>query len=122
MGYIPSLSYKGNQVLISSGRVLLHAKDDSILLFGKKAIAISSLGSVNIDVSNLLVINSPKIELGLNATEPVILGNKNSVLLTRLLDSLTQFGGALAAISETELEKAFMDFQEQGYSCRTLIF
>lgn len=107
--YIPDLKYSGNQIIISSGKVSVHSKDDSVMLFGKKAIALSSLGTVNLDVSERLLISAPKIELGLDAEkvgEPVILGNKNKLIMERLLDALIAIGGALASMSETELEKA----------------
>jgi len=107
--YIPSLQYTGNQVIISSGRVLLHSKDDSIMMFGKTAIGLSSLGTINLDVANRVIINSPKIELGLSAEksgEPVMLGNKTVLLLARLIDALTTFSAALSQMNETQLEKA----------------
>ena len=107
--YIPNIRYSGTQILLSSGKVTLHSKDDSIMLFSKKAIALSSLGTLNIDVKDKVLINAPKIELGLNAEklgEPIILGNKNKLIMERLLDVLISVGGALASISETELEKA----------------
>jgi len=77
------------------------------MLFGKKAIALSSLGTVNLDVANRLIINSPKIELGLAAEktgEPILLGNKTVQMLARLLDALESIGVALSAMSESKLE------------------
>jgi len=107
--YIPNFPYLGNQVLISSGRVTLHSKDDSVMFFGKKAIALSSLGSINFDVTDRVIINSPKIELGLGAEklgEPLVLGNTNKLIMERLLDALTVLGDALSQLNETELEVA----------------
>ena len=107
--YIPIFPYTGNQLILSSGRVTLHSKDDSVMIFGKKAIALSSLGTVNLDVSTKVIINSPKIELGLSAEklgEPILLGNKTVFLIARLLDSLTQLAGALSQMSETQLQTA----------------
>jgi len=120
--YIPSHpKYIGNQIILSSGRVTLHSKDDSTMIFGKKAIALSSLGSVNFDVSTRLIINSPKIELGIDAEkvgEPVLLGNGTILLLARLLDSLTTMSRALAQLSETELETAIpaVSYASRGLS------
>ncbi len=34
--YVPEFPYKGKQIIISSGRVIVHAKEDSVFLFGKK--------------------------------------------------------------------------------------
>lgn len=107
--YIPAIPYGGNQAIISSNRVTLHAQEDSILIFGKKAIALSSLGTINLDIRDKLIINSPKIELGLDAErlgDPVILGNKNVELMTRLLYQLELLGSALQCLTETQLELA----------------
>lgn len=107
--YIPNFPYIGNQVIISSGRVTLHSKDDSVMFFGKKAIALSSLGSINFDVTDRVIINSPKIEFGLGAEklgEPIVLGNANKLIMERLLDVLTNLGDALGKLNETELEVA----------------
>lgn len=107
--YIPAIPYGGNQAIISSNRVTLHAQEDSVLIFGKKAIALSSLGTINLDIANRLIINSPKIELGLDAEklgDPVLLGNKNVQIMTRLLESLELLGSALQCLTETQLELA----------------
>lgn len=110
--YIPAIPYGGNQAIISSNRVTLHAQEDSVLIFGKKAIALSSLGTINLDITDRLIINSPKIELGLDAEklgDPVILGNKNVQLMTRLLESLEILGTSLECLNETQLELAIPD-------------
>lgn len=107
--YIPNLKYTGNQIVISSGKVTLHSKDDSIMMFGKKAIALSSLGTVNVEAAGKLLINAPKIELGLNAErfgEPVLLGKSTILLITRMLKILIPLAEALNNISETNLEEA----------------
>lgn len=110
--YIPAIPYGSNQAIISSNRVTLHAQEDSILVFGKKAIALSSLGTINLDITDRLIINSPKIELGLDAEKlgsPVILGSKNVQLMTRLLESLEILGTSLQCLTETQLELAIPD-------------
>lgn len=115
--YIPALPYTGDQIILTSGRVTLHAQDDSVMLFGKKSIALSSLGTVNLDVSTKVIINSPKIELGLSAEklgEPVLLGNKSIFLIARLLDSLTELADALSKMSETQLQIAIPAIVEKS--------
>jgi hypothetical protein len=110
--YIPAIPYGGNQAIVSSNRVTLHAQEDSVLIFGKKAIALSSLGTINLDITSKLIINSPKIELGLDAErlgDPVILGNKNVQLMMRLLESLEILGTSLQCMTETQLELAIPD-------------
>lgn len=116
--YIPELQqYTDNQVILSSGRVLLHAKTDSILLFGKKSIGLSSLGTVNFDVANRVIVNSPKIELGLEAEltgEPVMKGRTTTQFLVRMLNILIPVGEALASMSESELENSIPQLVKAG--------
>lgn len=92
--------YEGNQVIITSGRVMLHAKDDTILLFGKKGVGISSNATFNVDALEKTTINSNVIELGLRATtegEQVLKGKTTLQQLDRLLDDLVALSDALSA-------------------------
>ena len=59
--------YKGKQVILNSGRLLLNAKDDAVLLFAKKEISLSTVESVHINCSALpgFIVNAPQIHLGL---------------------------------------------------------
>jgi len=81
--------YSSNQILINSGRLVLNANSDSILLSSAKSINLNSQNSVNIDSANEVIINSPKVLLGSkNATEPLLLGDKTVDLLRDVLTSL----------------------------------
>jgi hypothetical protein len=91
MSYKPNFPYLGEQIIINSGRVTLNSKDDSIFLFAKTAIGFSSAGSINFDCDDKVIINSPKISLGLDAEEPLIKGQQLVNLLNRLLNSLSFF-------------------------------
>lgn len=91
----PPDKYKGKQVILTSDRVLFNARNDSVLIFGKKAIALSSAGTVNIDSDKECIINSPQIFLGLDAKEPLLLGNRTTDLLKQLLDGLSLLTDAL---------------------------
>lgn len=88
--YIPEApdKYKGKQAIITSGRVLINAKDDSVLIFSKKAIALSSAGTLNFDSDKEVIVNAPQIQLGLNAEEPLLLGNKTVALLIPIFERL----------------------------------
>jgi hypothetical protein len=102
--YIPEFPYKGDQAIIVSGRIIFNSNDDSIFLFGKSAIGLSSLGEVNIDSIQGTTINSPIIQLGLNAKdsgEPLVKGYQNNLLLLRLLGALSELCISLSNISET---------------------
>lgn len=107
--YTPEFPYSKDQAIVSSGRVVLHAQDDSIMLFGNKSIALSSLGTVNLDIAERLCISAPKIELGLNAEtvgDPVVLGNKYKEMMIDLLSKLQRLSNALTRFNESESEVA----------------
>jgi hypothetical protein len=81
--------YSKPQVLLNSGRIVLNANQDHILLSSAKSINLNSQDSVNIDSKNKIVINSPQILLGdKSATEPLLLGNKTVDLLRDVLTAL----------------------------------
>lgn len=73
--YQPEFPYRGKQIIIDSDRVLLNAKDDSVFILGDKAVGISTNGTFNINSNGKTIINSPQIDLGLNADEFAIKGN-----------------------------------------------
>lgn len=78
--------YSKPQILLNSGRIVLNANQDHVLLSAAKSINLNSQDSVNIDSKNKVVINSPQIYLGSkDATEPLLLGNKTIDLLRDVL-------------------------------------
>jgi hypothetical protein len=78
--------YSKSQILLNSGRIVLNANQDHVLLSAAKSINLNSQDSVNIDSKNKVVINSPQIYLGSkDATEPLLLGNKTIDLLRDVL-------------------------------------
>lgn len=98
MAYIPEFPYKGDQAIINSGRVLLNAKDDSVLIFAKKSVGFSSAGTIHFNSDNDCIINSPKIYLGLNATEPLVKGARLADYLGDLNETLVTLGKALSKV------------------------
>ena len=105
--YVPQFPYTGNQVIISSGRVVHHSYDDFIFLFGKKGVAISSPATFTIDANERTIIASPKIELGYQAEkdgDPILLGGKTVEQLGDLLTAIKKLSDALIKMSEKELE------------------
>jgi hypothetical protein len=76
-------AYDKNQIALSSGRIFLGAKTDSIILKADKPVQISSNTAVNIEGSKQIVLDSNEILLGLDPTaQPVVLGTelKNTLL------------------------------------------
>lgn len=110
--YLPQFPYTGPQILISSDRVVVHSKGDSIFLFGKSAIGLSSPGRINIDTQTGTTINAPEIELGLRASQvgqPVVKGTTLVELLDSLLTDLEKTATALSHLSQTNLQESIVD-------------
>jgi hypothetical protein len=108
--YVPEFPYKGKQIIVSSGRVIVHAKNDGVFLFGKKNVGISSGGEVHVDARAEVYINAPKISLGnkidaqtMFGLEPVLLGYKTNQILLRLSESLIELGKSLGSMSESDV-------------------
>lgn len=104
--YKPDFPYLGNQVIISSGRVTAHSKEDMIFLFGKKGIGISTPATLNLDVGEATIIASPIIQLGYEAVEPVLLGRSTVTQLEALLDAIQELSNALSKMTAKQLEVA----------------
>jgi hypothetical protein len=105
----PEFPYKGDQAIISSGRVTIHSKDDFIFLFGKKSVSISSPATFTVDANEKTIIASPIIELGLRARlegDPVMLGDKTAAQLGQLIDTLVSLANGLSALNESNLSGA----------------
>ena len=99
MAYVPEFPYKGDQAIITSGRVLFNAKDDSVLFFAAKSIGFSTAGSIHFNSDDVCIINSPKIYLGLNATEPLVKGNQLTSYLQDLNESLATVANAMKGMT-----------------------
>ena len=105
--YTPEFPYLGNQVIITSGRVVNHSYDDFIFLFGKKGVAISSPVTFTVDAKEKTIIASDKIELGYQAEtkgEPVLKGTSTVLQLGQLLDAITAMGESLSKFSAEQPE------------------
>jgi len=112
--YKPDFPYLGDQAIISSGRVVLHSKDDFIFLFGKKGVSISSPSTFTVDANERTIIASPKIELGYQAEtngDPILLGKKTVEQLGFLLDDIKKLSDALGLMSATNLATAIPAIQ-----------
>ena len=88
--YKPVFPYRGKQIIIDSDRVLLNAKDDSVFILGDKAVGISTNGTFNIDSGGKTIINSPEINLGLDAKHPVIKGDEFLAIFQQFLLVINQ--------------------------------
>lgn len=96
--YIPEFPFKGNQVILSSDRIHLNGSKDSIILTGRKSVMISSLGSLNFESSQKCTLDAPRINIGVNATEALVLGTSFMRELRAFLLSI-KFAGSLGQSS-----------------------
>ena len=96
MAYAPELIYKGNQVIVASDRVVLNAKQDAVLIFAKKTIGFSSAGSIHFNSDDVIIMNSPKIYLGLDAKENLVKGQKLKKYLSDLNSVLIKVATSLS--------------------------
>lgn len=115
--YKPQFPYKENQLILSSDRVILYSKKDSIFLFGTEAVSLSSTKTINLDAVEKVLIDSPKIELGNRAEslgEPVILGNSFLRQVIILLERLKIAGDEMSNVSESNMAGSFVLIQGAG--------
>jgi hypothetical protein len=93
--------YQGNQVLLTSGRLVFNAKEEDILLSSKNNFAVTS-NVLGLDSKEYIGIDSKKIFLGIKARrfedEPVLLGNSTSDWLRRVLEQLENVVNTLATL------------------------
>jgi hypothetical protein len=63
--------FENPQIILTSDRLILNAKNDSILFFAKQAISLSAEDSIHINCSKEpgFIINAPQIHLGLPQTK-----------------------------------------------------
>ena len=103
--YTPSEEnkYKGKQLLGKSDRIVLQAKTDSILLSARQATSIAAQ-SVNLDATQYIALESPKIFLGSKAKteqdQPVLRGTDTTEWLEELIDALLKVSSDLSRITD----------------------
>lgn len=84
----PAKDFRGDQIILNSGRLFFNSKTDSIFLSSNRTINLNSVLSVNIDTEDLIV-QSTKIYLGSkNAKEPVLYGDKTVEMLGDIINLL----------------------------------
>jgi hypothetical protein len=100
--------YAGEQVIISSNRLVFNARKDSILISSNQYINLSAGDKVTIDVGtvdsdseqNMLLVNAPKIQFGLDSkgktVEPVAKADALEEVLNDLMDVLEEYSRMVA--------------------------
>ena len=102
LSYKPEFPYRGKQIIIDSDRVILNGKKDSAFIIADKAVGISTNGTFNVDSGGKTIINSPQIDLGLEASHPSVKGDLLVAVLQQfLLVITTQVAPQLQAATDS---------------------
>lgn len=102
----PPSKFDAVQLVFNTDRVIWNAKKNEILMFANKGIAlnthgyialdcqdtvgITTLDKLNITSKNGMFVDAPKILLGKDAQEPIVLGYKLVQILEELIDAILQ--------------------------------
>ncbi len=94
---IPPVSeYEGNQILLSSGRLVLNSQSDGVLISSPNVIHLSAGDSIHLDSSKRIILSSGEVYLvDRNATERAVLGDMLVLYLKNLMVQLEGVGAAL---------------------------
>jgi hypothetical protein len=87
--------YSDPQIFLNTDRIVLNAKNDSVLIGSKKGINLSTEEYMNVKSRNLF-IDAQNVKLGNEgATESLLLGDKTADLLSRLITQLSSICNVL---------------------------
>jgi len=103
--------FKGNQILINTGRLFLNAKEHDIQLSSISSVGITTGGSVNIDGTQYIALDADRIYIGKKSrTSPesnkqaVLLGNQTENFLNTLLNVLDGMARDMARAKTVDLK------------------
>jgi hypothetical protein len=101
----PDSYFNSSQAILSGDRIVLNAKKDEVLIYGN-GVGISSTNTIYLNSPIDIILNSPKINLGLTsdgaaATEPILLGTQTVNVLSNLIKELKAFCTSLKTVETT---------------------
>jgi hypothetical protein len=102
--------YKGEQIVLSSGRLVFNSRVNDIYLNAKRYINFSAGDKVTIDVGNIdsddemnmFLVNAPRIQFGLDkngVVEPIVKGEQLDEILSQLMEALAEYSDMVATSS-----------------------
>lgn len=92
--------YEGNQIILDSGRLILNAKSDGVLISSPTSVHLSAGNSINLDSSQRIVLSSGEINLvSRNATQRAVLGDELVFHLQNLIPVLEGLAKACSTAS-----------------------
>lgn len=91
-------SFTNPQIILNSGRVILNAKSDSVLISGQTSVGISSNKSINVEAKEVY-IDGNDIRLGSkDASQSILKGDDTVELLKSLVTEISNLSTALKTI------------------------
>jgi len=91
--------FSGKQIILNSDSVILNSRDGTLVGMAKNGIGFSTGGDITLDSVGTTTIASPVINLGFEANEPVVLGNKLEEVINDLMGEIEKIIDAITAIS-----------------------
>lgn len=91
--------FAGNQIILASDRIILNANKQEIVGFAKEGIGFATEKTLALNAANTIELESGKINLGFNATSPVILGDRLIELLKSLMDILVDMNESIVQMT-----------------------
>ena len=89
------------QIILNSDRIVLNAKNDSVLISGQNSVGISSNGSVNIESTSEMNLASKLVRLGgVKANQSVLKGDDTVEYLKILITELQNLSEALKVVQD----------------------
>jgi len=103
-------TYSGEQIVLSSGRLVFTSRSNDIYFNSKRYINLSAGDKVTIDVGtidsdnkqNMFLVNAPKIQLGLErygVVEPITKANELEKTLINLMDAISTYSELVTALA-----------------------
>jgi hypothetical protein len=107
-----------SQGVLTGDRVVINAKRDEVLIHGY-GIGLSSENTIYLNSDTEVVVNAPKISLGLNpeggmAVEPLLLGNKTVDTLSTLIKELKELATTLKTVQSTPAGTLLLQINQAG--------
>jgi hypothetical protein len=102
--------YSGEQIVLSSGRLVFNSRSNDIYLNSKRYINLSAGDKVTIDVgtvdsdneTNMFLVNAPRVQFGLDkngSAEPVVKGEQLDDILTEMMQALADYSDMVTALA-----------------------
>lgn len=98
-----STNLSGKQIVMSSGRIVLNAKEKEIALSSKNGISISSKGGIVLESSKDITLEASTINLGFPAVYSAVNGEPLQNILTQVVTAINGLTGGSLSAAQSQL-------------------